>query len=747
MAILDRDGVIVDVNDAWRQFARDNGYTGDTFGVGEPYLRHCEGVDASHCEADDARAVSAGIAAVLAGERTHFTIDYGCHSPSERRWFRAVVTPRSFAARDGAIVAHLDVTHEKELQDEFRDAQRRLNEIYRIADIGDFEYFAKDDRSRLSPPLLRIWGLPPDAKGDRAEFFSAVHPADRARLQAIFDDYSWTEAQSDFRIVRPDGEIRFISATATREFGPDGTPVRMFGIDQDITKRRQAEERLDRLFEASIDVLTIISFKGYFKRVNPAFVKMLGFSEEELSARPCIDFVHEDDRERTMAGVMAQVYAGEKTRIDNRYICKDGSIVWLSWTMSPSGRDILGVARDVTAERAAEEELRRAKDAAEAASRAKSEFLATMSHEIRTPLNGVIGMADLLRTTPLSPEQRERVETIHDSGRVLLAVLNDILDLSRIEAGKLELEHRPFDLGRAIRSVTDLWSSAASAKALSFSCEVAKGVPQRVEGDEVRVCQILGNLLSNAVKFTSKGDIALRISRDLASSMVVCEVADTGDGIAADVLPKLFEKFSQGDASVTRRHGGTGLGLAISRQLAELMGGSIAVTSTAGSGTTFRVMLALPPVAQAPASQPVQETASNTGGLNVLVAEDNAVNRKLVGLMLASLGHACVFAEDGEQAVACAKDGQFDVILMDVQMPVLDGIGAANRIRNLDTKVASIPIIAVTANAMSGDREKYLAAGLDGYVSKPISIANLSDALEKVRQKTARADRVERISA
>jgi PAS domain S-box-containing protein len=548
--------------------------------------------------------------------------------------------------------------------------------------------------------------------------------------------------------MRPDGEVRHIWTTITRERDANGAVVRAFGLHHDLTNRRLAEERLDRLFEASIDVLCIISFKGFFKRVNPAFARLLGFSEEELSAKPCIDFVHPDDRERTMKHVMAQLYENDRQRIDNRYIAKDGSIVWLSWTMSAAGRDILGVARDITTEHMRAEELVRAKEAAEAASRAKSEFLATMSHEIRTPLNGVIGMADLLRTTPLSPEQRERVETIHDSGRVLLAVLNDILDLSRIEAGRLELERRPFDLGRAVRSATDLWSSAASAKGLSFSCEVGRGVPQSVEGDEVRVCQILGNLLSNAVKFTAQGEIALRISLEQATGKIVCEVSDTGDGIAPDVLPKLFVKFAQGDASVTRRHGGTGLGLAISLQLAELMGGTITVTSKIGAGTTFRVTLGLAAVAPAAAAEPDESgAAAHKGTLNVLVAEDNAVNRKLVGLMLESLGHVCAFAEDGEQAVVRAQEPGFDVILMDVQMPVLDGMGAANRIRALEGHVARIPIIAVTANAMSGDREKYLAAGMDGYVSKPISLASLAEALEKVRGKTVGQARGERLSA
>ena len=382
------------------------------------------------------------------------------------------------------------------------------------------------------------------------------------------------------------------------------------------------------------------------------------------------------------------------------------------------------------------------------ANRAKSEFLATMSHEIRTPLNGVIGMADVLRATVLSPAQREHVETIYDSGRVLLTVLNDILDLSRIEAGKLEIERRPFDLGDAVRSMSELWGQAASAKGLTFSCEIADGVAQLVEGDDVRVRQVIGNLLSNAVKFTDTGGIVLRVGREPGPGRVRCDVVDTGPGIAAGTVPRLFEKFSQGDASVTRRHGGTGLGLAISRQLAEMMGGGVSVESCAGKGATFTAIFDLPPAREAAPLAPDRRANAAAGrGLNLLVAEDNAVNRKLIGSMLDALGHACTFAEDGEQAVARAAEGGFDVVLMDVQMPVLDGMGATSRIRALDGDRARVAIIAVTANAMTGDREKYLAAGMDGYVSKPLSFANLAAALDSVNGKVASAGNHERVRA
>ena len=368
IAILDRDGVIIDINEAWRQSARDNGYRGDTFGVGEHYLRHYTSTVAQGDALETSRVVSAGLTSVLEGEQSHFMLDCSCHAPEQKRWFRIVVTPRSFAQRDGAIVAHIPVTREKELEIALRDSQRRLNEIYHIADIGDFEYQAAEDRSFLSPPVLRMWRRPESEVGTHQQFFDSIHPDDRERVAQQFSEPTWKTLSLNYRFTRPDGEVRHVATTISREVDQNGGVLRYFGLHHDVTSRQRAEERLNGLFDASVEVLTIISFKGYFKRVNPAFVQLLGYSAEELMSRPCIDFVHLEDRERTMKHVMAQIYENNRDKIENRYIRKDGSIALLSWSMSASGKDILGVARDVTAERAVALALQKAKDAAEAAS-------------------------------------------------------------------------------------------------------------------------------------------------------------------------------------------------------------------------------------------------------------------------------------------------------------------------------------------------------------------------------------------
>ena len=731
IAILDHNGVIVEVNAGWMQFVRDQGYPGHDAGVGQSYASIFRN-GAPRDRSDPAgELLFSGVKRVLEGHRHGFVTDL-CFADG-RRPCKVIVSPRSLSRRSGAVVTHLPASPAQADAHAPGNAEYRLGELYKIADIGDFQFDAATNRSWLSPPVMRIWGRPESAVGTREQFIECIHPDDRARVAKQFADPTWKMLSLSYRITRPDGEVRYIATTIQRDFGDDGLMTGAFGLHQDVTSRQLAEERLNSLFDASVEVLAIISFKGYFKRVNPALVKLLGYTAEELMSRPCIEFVHPDDRERTMKHVLSQLYEGDTDRIENRYIRKDGSIALLSWTMSPSGKDILGVARDITEERAAADALHRAKEAAEAANRAKSEFLATMSHEIRTPLNGVIGMADLLRTTTLSPAQREQVEAIHDSGRVLLTVLNDILDLSRIEAGKLELEKRPFNLRHAAGSMSELWSQAAASKGLRFVCEIADNVPDLVVGDEVRLRQVLGNLLSNAVKFTEAGSVRLRVSRADAIGGIRCEVCDTGPGIEQSAQARLFEKFSQGDASVTRKHGGTGLGLAISRQLSELMGGSLSLASTPGEGSTFTAVFRFEPVATPLAADEAIAPAPRSGALDILVAEDNAINRKLIALMLEALGHRCTFAENGEQAVTAAAAGDFDVIFMDVQMPVLDGLGATKRIRALDGPVSRTPIVAVTANAMSGDKEKYIAAGMDNYVSKPISLQSLMKLFEDMK--------------
>ena len=370
--------------------------------------------------------------------------------------------------------------------------------------------------------------------------------------------------------------------------------------------------------------------------------------------------------------------------------------------------------------------------AADAANRAKSAFLATMSHEIRTPLNGVLGMAQAMAAGKLSDVQRDRLSVIHSSGESLLAILNDLLDLSKIEAGKLELENIEFDLSEVARGAYSAFTALANKKGLSFALDIGSAAGC-YRGDPTRLRQILYNLISNALKFTEQGEIRVRLTRE--GEVLAIAVRDTGVGIPPENLSRLFGKFDQLDSSTTRRFGGTGLGLSICRELAHLMGGDITVESEMGLGSTFTLRVALPwvgeakgPVALTPPS-PADAAMSET--IRVLAAEDNAVNQLVLKTLLHQLGVEPTVVDNGQAAVEAWEGAHWDVILMDIQMPVMDGLTASAgiRMREHETGRARTPIVALTANAMSHQVEQYLDAGMDSHVAKPIEAAALFAAL------------------
>jgi len=382
---------------------------------------------------------------------------------------------------------------------------------------------------------------------------------------------------------------------------------------------------------------------------------------------------------------------------------------------------------------------------AEESNRAKSTFLATMSHEIRTPMNGVLGMAEALEKTPLSPEQAHKLQIIRESGDLLLSILNDILDFSKVEANRIDLERAPFRLAEVARKVENLHGLKAREKGLDFAVTSSEPAEQHRLGDAHRIVQILHNLVGNAVKFTGYGGVFVRIHADPASDLCRIEVADTGIGMSAEQAARIFDPFSQADTTTSRRFGGTGLGLSIASGLASSMGGAISVTSAPGEGSTFILEVPLPRVTpEHTQAANAEELAASTSSISarILAAEDNPVNRSVLGALIAPLGHSVDFAEDGAEAIASFARGAYDLVLMDISMPAMDGVEAMRRLRAVERARGSgrrTPIIAVSAHAMRQQIDEFLSLGFDGYITKPVTSSNLRAEIDRCLAKSRTA--------
>ncbi|MDP3403747.1 MAG: ATP-binding protein [Brevundimonas sp.] len=623
--------------------------------------------------------------------------------------------------------------------------------------VGQWRFDIRSGDLVWSPEVWRVHGLTPgQIVPDLETVLASYHPEDATRLSAAVTRAIATgEGYAlRLRLIRPNGEERLVETKAGTQQDETGQTVRVFGVFQDITeavRSREAiaasEARYRLLADHASDIILTYGVDGRIRYVSPSVEAVSGMAPAALIGQPVTAMIHPEDVQRLTEAFRELVRRGGATgRVGLRYRgnLASGETRWFeartTLIRDDAGRvvEFHDVVRDVTATKALEDELIAARDVAEAATRAKSEFLANMSHELRTPLTGVIGFAGLLQASAALPDaERHYADRVATASEALLSVINDILDYSKLEADAISLDSRAFDPAAMARGAAAIVEAQCGAKGLALRVETPDGLPAAILGDEARLRQVTLNLLSNAVKFTASGEIVLSVRR--VNTRLRVTVTDSGIGIAAERIEALFERFAQADASTTRLYGGTGLGLAISRRLVEVMGGEIGVESRLGEGSSFWFEIPLVVAEQGPSTISGVHTALPPD-LKVLLADDTPANRELVLLILTAIGIQPDPVCDGAEALKAAARGDYDLILMDVHMPVMDGLAATRAIRALPGPAAATPILALTASVLPEQIEACRRAGMDGHVGKPIKVEALINAMASALNAAAISD-------
>ena len=719
---------------------------------------------------------------------------------------------RNVPGHEGILFACLkETTSERQAVTRLASYKTILNQIQTISSTGYWNYDVSSGQVLWSDGVFDIHGFERGPQGiSIEEAIDVYHPDDR---QCVRDHISQSLATGDpfefeLRVVRDDGSIRYVVSRGEVENAGNPDTARLFGVFQDVTEEREealakqaTQERLRMVVEASGEGLWDWGYGADRIFMSERLKEILGITDagSMIDTDHVRSFIHPDHRKEFYAPINRSFETGDRCVGEVRIRRADGSDGWVEVKAVASfnadgkpGRVVCAVG-DITERRAAEEELRLARAEAEQSDEAKSNFVATVSHELRTPLNGIIGMLDLLTQAKLSSDQQPLADIASDSARGLLAILDDLLDLSKLGANRLELNPVPFRPHDMIEGIIRLFAPVAAQRDMGIVLNVDSSVPEVIGADKVRLRQIVSNLISNALKFTDSGTVNVYVSRvsgPNGQDQLRCAVQDTGIGIAKSAQADLFEPYAQASGSTFGEFGGTGLGLAICKQLSERMGGQIGVESEPGAGSTFWFTIdyakadaaqdkadtaveaasasgsvpGQPPAARPdrpggtpaetasgdPSPDPSPDPSSDTGRRDnrasadsgkkakghLLIAEDNAVNQRVITAMVTRLGYSFDMVEDGAQAVEAARATHYDAILMDVQMPNIDGIMATRLIREEERDLdRDVPIIAITAHAMRGTREDLLAAGMSDFVPKPISVKELAVSLHKLCQK------------
>ncbi len=649
-----------------------------------------------------------------------------------------------------SVVSVVDITERKNTEAAMRRSENYYRAIFETS--GAIMFIVEEDTtiSHVNSNFENLTGYSRQEVEGEKSWTEFVNPGDLEWLQEY--NYSLRQhpntapRQNEINITNRQGESKDLYLAAARIPGSNQRVVSCIDITE--SKRaedllRESEEQYRLLVENAFEGIGVAQ-DGEFKWINPRIVEMMGCSQEELTTISIFDFVHPEDKEAVIKKHYQRMQEIKPPRIysfrilspQNEVLWCQVSVIGINWQGRPAD---LCFFSDISQQKRIESELEEAKQRAEAANRSKSEFLANMSHEIRTPLNGILGMLQLLKTSALDEQQERFVDTGLDSTRRLNRLLTDILDLSKIEANKLVIKQEEFVFTDVIQTIRDIFNQLTQKNQNEINISLDENIPEMLIGDSTRLNQILFNLVGNANKYTQNGQIGLEVSLLPAVQPDNCRllfvIADNGQGIPEDRIDRIFDIFTQGsDASYTREFEGAGLGLPLVKRLVDLMNGSISLSSKEGEGTTVYVSLpfGIPESMQQDTddSQAAEKpfTASNS---RVLVVDDDETTQLYIKRLLEMQGVATNVAEDGKEALDWLEKDDFDCILMDVQMPVLDGVEATKKIRSSNADFKKIPIVAMTAYAMTGDREKFLQAGMDDYIAKPVDRDGLLAILER----------------